>query len=328
MITQRGRAGLCRLCAYARWAARRDRGAAAAYARAADRACSARAAIAIPASGPRWARSRPSSPTIVDRHRRQSARRGCRPRSAREVLAGAPGAIEIGGRREAIAAAIAEAGRGRHRAARRQGPRAGPDRRRRRGDARAAVRRRRRRAGVRGMSRSRSWTMPRAEIAAAPTGGRRVRSGRPSSPLPRRYALRFAASVDSREVGRRPVRRAEGRGDRRPSLRRQGVRARRGGRDRQRAGRRTRMSCVADTTRRARRARPRRRARGRAAKIVGVTGSVGKTGTKEALFAALDRAAPGARAPLGQELQQPYRRAAEPRADAGATRASACSRWA
>ena len=34
-----------------------------------------------------------------------------------------------------------------------------------------------------------------------------------------------------------------------------------------------------------------RRAAG--AKIVGVTGSVGKTGTKEALFAALDRAAPG-----------------------------------
>ncbi|MEO9130240.1 MAG: UDP-N-acetylmuramoyl-tripeptide--D-alanyl-D-alanine ligase [Sphingomonas sp.] len=31
-----------------------------------------------------------------------------------------------------------------------------------------------------------------------------------------------------------------------------------------------------------------------AAKIIGVTGSVGKTGTKEALFAALDRAAPGA----------------------------------
>jgi len=49
---------------------------------------------------------------------------------------------------------------------------------------------------------------------------------------------------------------------------------------------------VADTTRalndlgRASRARSR-------AKIVGVTGSVGKTGTKEALYAALDRAAPG-----------------------------------
>ncbi len=37
-----------------------------------------------------------------------------------------------------------------------------------------------------------------------------------------------------------------------------------------------------------------RAARGRTdAKIIGVTGSVGKTGTKEALFAALDRAAPG-----------------------------------
>jgi UDP-N-acetylmuramoyl-tripeptide--D-alanyl-D-alanine ligase len=28
-------------------------------------------------------------------------------------------------------------------------------------------------------------------------------------------------------------------------------------------------------------------------KVIGVTGSVGKTGTKEALFAALDRNAPG-----------------------------------
>ena len=46
------------------------------------------------------------------------------------LLAGAPGAREVGGRREAIRAAIAEAGRRRHRPARRQGPRAGPDRRR------------------------------------------------------------------------------------------------------------------------------------------------------------------------------------------------------
>ena len=40
----------------------------------------------------------------------------------RAVLAGAPGATEIGDRREAIAAAIAMAQRGRHRADRRQGP--------------------------------------------------------------------------------------------------------------------------------------------------------------------------------------------------------------
>ena len=48
-----------------------------------------------------------------------------------EVLAGAPGASEIAGRREAIAEAISDRARGRHRAGRRQGPRAGPDHRRR-----------------------------------------------------------------------------------------------------------------------------------------------------------------------------------------------------
>ena len=61
----------------------------------------------------------------------------------------------------------------------------------------------------------------------------------------------------------------------------------------ERGDRRIRMS--ASPTRRAalERSRPRRRARAATARIVGVTGSVGKTGTKEALFAALDRCAPG-----------------------------------
>ena len=52
------------------------------------------------------------------------------------------------------------------------------------------------------------------------------------------------------------------------------------------------------------------------ARICGVTGSAGKTGTKEALYAALDRAAPRRGAPLGEELQQPCRRAALARPDA------------
>jgi UDP-N-acetylmuramoyl-tripeptide--D-alanyl-D-alanine ligase len=43
------------------------------------------------------------------------------------------------------------------------------------------------------------------------------------------------------------------------------------------------------------------------ARICGVTGSVGKTGTKEALFAALDRGAPGSAHRSVKELQQPYR---------------------
>ena len=46
------------------------------------------------------------------RHRRQSARPRTRPRSARDVMQGAPGATEIGGRREAIAEAIRLAGPG------------------------------------------------------------------------------------------------------------------------------------------------------------------------------------------------------------------------
>ena len=48
------------------------------------------------------------------------------------------------------------------------------------------------------------------------------------------------------------------------------------------------------------------RARSHAA-IIGVTGSVGKTSTKEALFAALDRAAPG-RAHRSVKSSTPYRR--------------------
>ena len=118
-------------------------------------------------------------------------------------------------------------------------------------------------------------------------------------------------TFDSREVGPgRPVHRAEGRGHRRPSFRRPGLRGRRRGRAGLRGGRRpprpsspTPMPALNDLGR-ASRARSQ-------ARIIGVTGSVGKTGTKEALFAALDRAAPGPRASLGEELQQPYRRAAD-----------------
>jgi UDP-N-acetylmuramoyl-tripeptide--D-alanyl-D-alanine ligase len=51
-------------------------------------------------------------------------------------------------------------------------------------------------------------------------------------------------------------------------------------------------------------------------KVIGVTGSVGKTGTKEALFAGARAIQSGGGASVGQELQQPYRRAVEPRPDA------------
>ncbi len=87
----------------------------------ADRRCSAPAATATPASASRWARPRRGC-RPGDRHRRQSAHRGPRRDPRQAIMAAAPGATEIGGRRDAIAAAIAEAGPERYRAARRQGP--------------------------------------------------------------------------------------------------------------------------------------------------------------------------------------------------------------
>ena len=62
------------------------------------------------------------------------------------------------------------------------------------------------------------------------------------------------------------------------------------------------------------------------AKIIGVTGSVGKTGTKEALRLAL---AAARRDPcLGRLLQQSLGRAALARALSRRARATPCSRWA
>ena len=245
------------------------------------------------------------------RHRRQSAQRGPGGDPRATCWPARPARREIGGRREAIAAAIAEARAGRHRPARRQGPR---DR------ARSSA------TGCCRSTTSRSRGSARHE---------RALDLQPRSP-PRPAATRERARSRStrrhlrqpRGRAGRPVRRAEGRGDRRPSASStrpsppapparwssQPVDA---------------AACAGRRHRRgARGARP-RGARARAgARIVGVTGSVGKTSTKEALFAALDRGAPRPGAPLGQELQQPYRRAAEPGADAARRATSACSRWA
>ena len=80
--------------------------------------------------------------------------------------------------------------------------------------------------------------------------------------------------------------------------------------------------------RRARRRSAARRASESKAPIIGVTGSVGKTSTKEALYAALDRNRAGQGPSLGQKLQQPYGRAAEPRPDAARSLSSRCSKWA
>jgi UDP-N-acetylmuramoyl-tripeptide--D-alanyl-D-alanine ligase len=71
----------------------------------------------------------------------------------------------------------------------------------------------------------------------------------------------------------------------------------------------------------------RRRAGGVQAKVIGVTGSVGKTGTKEALFAALDRSDPGQAhrsvKSYNNHTGVPLSLARMPR-----TARSACSRWA
>ena len=91
---------------------------------------------------------------------------------------------------------------------------------------------------------------------------------------------------------RRPVFRAQGRGDRRPPLRRRRLRQgrdRRGGRSRRW---RDRTSWWRIPPRHWWRW-ARRRASAARRRVIGVTGSVGKTGVKEAIFAALDRVAAG-----------------------------------
>ena len=107
---------------------------------------------------------------------------------------------------------------------------------------------------------------------------------------------------------------------RRARFRAGGARRRRGPRGRRRRSarrrcRRTRRcsSCPTCWKRSPRWRRP--RARARSARIVAVTGSVGKTSTKEALRLVL--AASGRDARLGRLLQQPLGRAALARAHAG-----------
>ena len=100
------------------------------------------------------------------------------------ILAGAPDATEVAGRREAIAEAHPIAATGRHRPARRQGPRDRPDRRR----PRASVRRRLGRAGVRGMSAL--WTSRRDRGGDRRHGERAVRGHRRHLRQPRGRARR------------------------------------------------------------------------------------------------------------------------------------------
>ena len=193
------------------------------------------------------------------------------------VLAGAPGAIEIGGRREAIAAAIADGRGGRHRPARRQGPR---DRARSSAtrvlpfDDVAVARE------CAGMKR-RCWTVGRDRRRDRRHAQARAVRGRPASPSTAARSSR--ATCSSRCRARRTTgidfvdqAFAAGAAGAIVSQPVDGPHV-----------------LVADTAEALERSRPRSRASGRRRRIIGVTGSVGKTSTKEALYAALDRCAPG-----------------------------------
>ena len=97
-------------------------------------------------------------------------------------------------------------------------------------------------------------------------------------------------------------------------------------------GRRQAVDAPARPGRGHHRARSTRSARGARArarrKIIGVTGSVGKTGTKEALFAALDRVAPGRARTARSRATTTMSACRSASRGCRATRASACSRWA
>ena len=190
---------------------------------------------------------------------------------------------------------------GRHRPARRQGPRAGPDRRRPR------------------CFRSTTSTVAREMRGMTPRSGPPPRSPTRDRRRSRRMAIsRRRRGVDLRFArGRagRPVHRAEGRGDRRPSFVDQAFAAGAAGALVTRADRRTRTSASPTRCQALERSRPGRRARAAAQdRRRHRLGRQDRDQGGAVRGARPRRAGPGA--PLGQELQQPYRRAAEPRPDA------------
>ncbi len=226
-----------------------------------------------------------------------------------EILAGAPGALEIGGRREAIAAAIRMAVQGDIILLAGKGHETGSDHRRGIEPAHPALRRCARRPGVRGMSVL--WTS--AEIEAA-TGGRANTSFEVSG-----------VAFDSREV--EP-------GDLFVAMKGEvydGHHFVEGAFAAGAAGAIVSQPVdgphvlVEDTAGRSKTLAARRA--NAKARIVGVTGSVGKTGTKEALFAALDRSAEaGPTARSRATTTTPACRSAS--RGCRARPSSRCSRWA
>ena len=235
-----------------------------------------------------------------DRHRRQSAQRGSGARSAPTIMAGAPGATEVAGRREAIAEAIRIARAGDIVLVAGKGHETGQII----GDQRASVRRCAGRAGVRGMSAL--WTSRRDRRGDRRHGERAVRSHRRHLRQPR-GAARATCSSPCR--ARSTTATSSSTAPSPPAPRARSSRSRS-----------TARTCWSRTRSRRSRRSAARRASGR--KRDDHRGHrLGRQDQHQG--SALRRARPhpaGQGPPLGQELQQPYRRAAEPRPDAARRR--------
>ena len=208
------------------------------------------------------------------------------------VLGGAPGAEEIGDRREAIRAAVGGAADGRHPAHRRQGPRNRPDDRRQGaallrpggGAPRAAGRRRRRRERCSGRPKTSSRPPAGGWRAIAPAGVSGISiDSRTVAP-----GDAFVAIRGERFDGHDYVAAALAGRARRSPWRAKGARRRRRARC---------SSCRTIRSTRSSGSGAAARARMRGA-VVAVTGSVGKTGTKEMLRLALSELGP-THAPVG-----------------------------
>ena len=314
------RAGLRRLCAHARRAGECAAGAPPACRRAARRRVRRGRRPRprqAPADGRGGGAATPTGSIVTDDNPRSEDPAAIR----KAVLGGAPKAEEIGDRREAIRAAVAglcseatscSSPARATRPARRSATRCcrSPTRRRR---ARALAERRRR--GV-----SALWTTDAFVAAAggrlegdAPAGDRRhldrqphaSRRATPSSPSAATLATATTSSTPRSQAG--------------AAL----ALVQRGARRRSGAGRCS--SCPDDPLAALERVGAAARARMRGA-VIAVTGSVGKTGTKEMLRLALSARRPDACA--GRLVQQPLGRAADARAHAGGDGATASSRSA